>query len=103
MSKEVLRVTITNRKLSKYKLIRWFQHKWFVVWSIYRPKIISKICWYISEGILRILPKEQQEKLLKEFEEEYGEIEIHIFDKRNKQGRTKEQQELHEYMEDNPR
>jgi hypothetical protein len=99
MAKEILQITITSRKASKYKLVRWFQHQWFIVWGIWRPKLISKICWYLSEGILKILPKEEADKLRKEFEE----VEVHIVDERNKYGRTKDEQELHEWMEDNPR
>ena len=78
MGKEVLQITITKRRLSKYKLLRWFQHKWFIVWSIWRPKVTSKFCWYVSQGILKILPEHEREKLLKEFEE----IEVHIIDER---------------------
>lgn len=80
MAKEVLQITITNRKLSKNKIIRWFQYQWFIIWGIWKPKVVSKICWYISEGILKILPKEEREKLRKEYEE----IEVHIVDKRDK-------------------
>jgi hypothetical protein len=83
MAKEFLQVTITNRKLSKYKPIRWLQHKWFIVWSIWKPKVVSKVCWYISEAILKILPKAEREKLRKEYEE----IDMIIIDK-TKNGRT---------------
>ena len=81
MAKEVLQITIRNRKLSKYKLIRWFQNKWFIVYNIWKPKIVSKLCWYISEGILKILPEVEREK----FRKEYEEINIVIIDKRNKE------------------
>jgi len=74
MSKEVLQITISKRKTSKYKVIRWFQYKWFVVWRIWRPKVLSKVCWFLSEMILKMMPQKEREKLLKEFEE----IEIHI-------------------------
>ncbi len=76
MAKEILQITISTRKASKYKVIRWLQYRWFIVWGIWRPKVVSKICWAISEGMLRMLPKEQQEKLRKEFDE----IEVHIVD-----------------------
>jgi hypothetical protein len=77
MPKEVLQITITSRKASKYKLVRWLQHKWFIVWCIWKPKLVSKICWVLSEAILKILPKEEADKLRKEYEE----IEVHIVNK----------------------
>lgn len=76
MSKEILQITISSRKASKYKLIRWFQNQWFVVWNIWRPKMLSKFYWFMSEAMLRMLPKEKRDELLKEFDE----IEVHIVD-----------------------
>jgi hypothetical protein len=85
MAKEVLQITITTRKASKNKIIRWFQHLWFNIWHIYKPKILSKVCWFLSELILKILPKEEREKLRKE----YNEIDMVIIDKtKENNGRT---------------
>lgn len=76
MPKEILQITISKRKTSKYKLIRWFQNQWFVVWEIWRPKLVSKVCGFMADLMLKMLPKEERDKLLKEFDE----IEVHIVD-----------------------
>ena len=77
--KEVLQITITSRKASKNKIIRWLQWRWFDFWHIFRPKVLSKIYWFLSEMFIRMLPKKQREELRKE----YDEIDIHIIDKTN--------------------
>lgn len=80
--KEVLQITISKTKAPKTKLGKWFYWKvYFPIWRIWRPKMLSKIYWAISEGILKILPKSEREKLLKEFKE----IDVVIKNKTNEQ------------------
>jgi len=68
--KESLVITFSKRKLPKTKFGKWFFWKiYFKIWCIWRPLMISKICWALSELILKMLPKKQREELLKEYEE----------------------------------
>jgi hypothetical protein len=58
-------------------VICWFQNQWFIVWWVWRPKLISKVCWAILVGFQRMLPKKKWEKVDKEYEE----VDIHIVEK----------------------
>ena len=83
MTKEILQITITSRKASKNKIIRWLQWRWFDFWCIFKPKMLSKFYWFMSEMFLRMLPKKQREELRKEYEE----IDVLVIDKREKDGK----------------
>ena len=75
MAKEVLQITISERKAPKTKFGRWLYWKvWFQVWSIWRPKVMSKIFKALSNLMLLPLSKEKRAELNKEFEE----IEVQI-------------------------
>jgi len=79
MAKEVLQITLTKRRLSKNKLVRWFQNLWFQIWCIYRPKIMSKF----YGGIYHLMLKMMSEETRKKYMEEDEEIEVHIINKLN--------------------
>jgi len=75
MAKEVLQITISERKAPKTKLGKWFYWKvWFQVWRIWRPKMLSKFYKAMSNLMLLPLSKEKRAEVLKEFEE----IEVQI-------------------------
>jgi hypothetical protein len=70
MSKDVLQITISKTKVPKTKLGKWFYWNiYFQVWRVWRPKLMAKIYWALSEFIFCMLPKSEQQKMLKEFDE----------------------------------
>ena len=70
MSKEVLQITLTKAKVPKSKIGKWlYWSVYFTVWKIWRPKILAKIYWWLSELFLRMISKSEREKLIKETED----------------------------------
>lgn len=70
MKKDIIQIEFNKRKPAKTKLGRWFYWKfWFTFWFIWRPNILSKFYHFVSELILKILPKSQQIELRKEYDE----------------------------------
>jgi len=68
--KEYLQVTISKRKGPRTKIGRWlFWRIYWPVWKVWRPNVLSKIFFAISQFFLLLLPKEEREKLKKEYEE----------------------------------
>ena len=68
--KDLLLITFEKPKEFKTKFGRWWYWKiWFPVWFIFRPRVLSKFYWCMSELSLRMLPKAEREKVRKEMEE----------------------------------
>ena len=82
MSKDILQITFSKRKLPKTKFGRWFYWKLkFQVWDIWRPRFLAWFFSGLSTFIYWIVSKEVKEKWDKEFEE----IEVHIIDETKKE------------------
>ena len=70
MSKDILQITISERKSPKTKFGKWFYNKiWFPLWSIWRPRMLAKFYKGMSDFMLMFLPKQKREEFLKEFED----------------------------------
>jgi len=77
MPKEILQITLTKQKTPKSKLGKWLFWKiYFPVWKVWRPKMLAKFYWFMSNLMLFLIPKKERDALLKEFEE----IEVHVKD-----------------------
>lgn len=75
MAKEILQITISERKAPNSRFGKWFYWKiWFQFWGIWKPKMLSRFYKTMSNLMLLPLSKEKRAELLKEFEE----IEVQI-------------------------
>lgn len=72
MSKEILQITIGKPRKFKTKFGKWFYNKiWFIVWYIWKPKVLSIFYGSIADFIYWLAPKsvkEEWDKEMKEFE-----------------------------------
>ena len=75
MSKDVLQITISGRKVPKSRWGKWlYWNIWFQFTSIWLVKLKSKFFGTLSNMMLSLMPKAKREEVL----EEYKEIEVQI-------------------------
>ena len=67
--KEVLQITLTNAKTPKSKLGKWLYWKiYWPIFKVWKPRMLAKIYGALAIVALSFLPKQEREKLLKEFQ-----------------------------------
>lgn len=78
MSKDVLQITLSERRVPKSRWGKWlYWNIWFQFWSIWMVKLKSKFFGTISKFMLSLMSKEKREEVLKEYEE----VEVQILNK----------------------
>jgi hypothetical protein len=74
MGKDILQITLKERKEPKTLLGKWWNKHMYWKWVIFWGKVKSKFYGGLSKFMLSLLPKEKREEILKEYEE----VEVHI-------------------------
>ena len=67
--KDTLQITLSKVKLPNSKLGKWlYWNVYFRIWKVWRPKLLAKFYYGLSNFFFMFLPKVEKEKALKELE-----------------------------------